>query len=210
MAEFIIDTSLDKLPKVLRNFKDQIPYAASLALNSTGYDVMKGMRLETKEQLTNRNRFTERQVVYTKARKQNLSVEIGTKAWYMEDLIAGGDHTPSNLAGRTTGKAGAIGYLHNGKRYLLIPDEKNRTQSGRLRKQARKNKPFVIEKNERLWLVKRAKKKPLPLIMLGQLIEKTDYDAKTFEWEKPANEIIGQRFQRNWLRSMVKAARTAR
>ena len=123
MAQYTLDTSLDKLPKVLQNFQDQIPFATSLALNATGYDVMKGMRLEVKEQLTNRNRYTERQVVYTKASKRNLVAEIGTKAWYMEDLIAGGNHTASNLSGRTTGKAGEIGYTHNGTQYLLIPDE---------------------------------------------------------------------------------------
>ena len=210
MAQYTLDTSLDKLPKVLQNFQDQIPFATSLALNATGYDVMKGMRLEVKEQLTNRNRYTERQVVYTKANKRNLVTEIGTKAWYMEDLIAGGNHTASNLEGRTTGKAGDIGYVHEGKRYMMIPDEKNSKKSGRLRVQARKNKPFVMKKNGRLFLVKRSGKKALPLIMLGQLIDQTHYKADTFDWENPANDIVGWQFPRNWVRSMVRAARTAK
>ncbi len=211
-----VHTSLDELPRMLRNFGDQIPYAMSIALNETAYGAKVEMEKQINSQLHTRNQFTAkgtRQMPgmrYIKSNKKNLVAKVGTGIWYMRDLVGGGDHTASNVSGRVTGRSGSVGFEYEGKQYLFVPvDSRKNSRGVKLKKLS--SKPFVVKSNNGvLWLVVKDGRSKRKVKALGQLVEKTNYAQETFDWEVPINRYIQAHLGRNFKKAMIRAVRTAR
>lgn len=193
--------TVDDLPKAFKNFRNQMPFAISNALNDTAFEMRKhAIESEFAGDLTIRNRAQARRTTLVKrSTKATMRSELGSTAWYMEDLHDGRTRRPLQ------------GVTHKGKKYLLVPDE--RTETGK-KKSVRgyPDKPFVVKRKKTgsLWLVRRKKKKrAYPLNYIGQLVPRAAYDQGSFSWSEVVNG--SQRvFRRSFNRQMVRAIRTAR
>lgn len=194
----VLKTSLNELPFRLRQFGDQIPYATSLALNNAAFGLMREEKSELRSQLTLRNTWTERGMRVAKANKRTLEAEVGNIRWYMETLIDGGR------------REALVGIKHNGESYLIVPSKEAKTPSGRLRKIPKNKKTFVFEHDDGLLLAYRKTKKRTPLVVVGKLVLKTDYDSKTYNHPDVVTDYIQRNWPKHWLDGMEKAAATAR
>ncbi len=196
-----ISITMDQLPRVVQGFTEQIPFAASQALNDTAFAVKKQMPTMMGDDLTLRNKFTAGgSIRFDKASKTNLVATVGSVAWYTVRNIDGGTTRPER------------GIEHNGKKYLLVPPKGRRNKAGRLKKIRRQlaSKPFVIEaKSGALLLVSRTTDKRYPLFIFGKLEEQTEHEAR-FDWQGEVDAVIEKEFRIAFVSRMVRAARSAR
>lgn len=193
-----VRTSLDDLPRRLQNFGDQIPYATSLALNDAAFGLMREEKSELGKQLTLRNTWTQRGMRVDKANKVNLTAEVGNIRWYVESLIAGGQ------------RKALQGIIHNGQRYLIVPSREFKTATGKLRRIPRSKKAFVFEHNDSLLLAYRKTKKRKPLVIVGRLVLRTEYDANTYDQPDVVTDYLDRHWPKHWLDAMERAAASAR
>ncbi len=192
-----VHTSLDQLPKVLRNFGDQIPFATAMALNETAFDGMRMEKAELDSKLDLKNTWTQRGIRVEKANKRDLTATVGQLRWYVESLVEGGQ------------RRAKLGIVYQGQRYLLVPSQEMKTATGKLKKIKNKN-PFVFRKDDQLFLAYRKGKRRLPLQVVGRLVTETEYQSRTFPRHELWAGFIHQHWERNWRKAMIRAARTAK
>lgn len=197
----VIDISIDELPRHLRGFADQVPFAASRALNDTAFEVKKQMPALMGDDLTLRNKFTAGgSVRFDRADKRNLTATVGSVAWYLPRNIEGGEQKPKQ------------GITFNGKKYLLIPNKDRRNKRGYLKDLPASvtSGAFPIRSGDNLVLVVRrtfrGKERLLPL---GLLVEEAKWES-AFDWDAEVNRVIGNTFPDAFARRMEQAARSAR
>jgi hypothetical protein len=202
MSTVVVNTDLDSLPRALNNFIDQVPFAASVALNQTAFKLSGHKKTQTlPSELTLRNTYTQRGIKHSKSTKHDLTSEVGTNDWYVESLVAGGKRTAKQ------------GYMYQGQRYLIVPSSKVKTKSGKIKKSAFKakgKKSFVIKRGGKLLLVRRKGVKRYPLVYLGFLARETNYDTETLQWTKGERKFIPLTYRQEFRKAMVRAARNAR
>jgi len=97
-----IDKLARKIPKELRS---QVPFATSMALNNTAFEVRKEEMKQVDKKLHNPTRFTKNGFLYKKSSKKNLvaSVLINNRGnqdrtKYMKFQVEGGTRTPEKRA----------------------------------------------------------------------------------------------------------------
>ena len=194
-----VHTSLEDLPRRLRSFGDQIPYATSLALNDAGFGLMREEKSQLGQQITLRNTWTQRGIRVLKSNKSNLQVEVGHTRWYIESLIEGG------------ARHARQGYRYEGKRYLIVPAAGQKTATGKLRRIPSGAEPFVIKEGDHNILAyRKAGGRRSSLVVIGLLVLETDYKAKTYDHEGVAQDYLNQNWPRHWLAGMERAAASAR
>lgn len=198
----IVNISMEQLPRALRNFGDQVPFAASKALNDVAFKARKHIQDELlPNSLTLRNRHTQRGIRVRKATKNTLQAEVGSIDYYSERQVVGSLETPR------------AGFTVDGTRYLLIPHPNRRTASGRLKRlPGNTSKPFAIKtKAGALVLVvrKNIKRRTDNLIPLGLLVTQKQYRRKV-AWDREVDRVIVREWPRAFRSNMVEAARTAR
>lgn len=199
-----VHIDIDQLPKVLSKFYDQVPFAASRALNTVGFKVRaQAISTEFAGDLEIRDKTqAKRTTLVNKATKRDLQVEVGSTAWYMKNLSGGAKRTPIK------------GVEYEGKKYLVMPsDDRTRTTRGKLKKLPKGNsKPFIIRtraKGQLLYVKRKRKKKARPLILIGILVEESLYKRDTFSWRKMTRGVPTI-WEKEFKREMVRAARTAK
>ena len=196
-----ISITVDQLPRVLQGFTEQIPFAASQALNDTAFAVKKQMPTLMGDDLTLRNKFTAGgSIRFDKASKTSLAATVGSVAWYTVRNIEGGITLPER------------GIAYKGKKYLLVPAKGKRTKRGRLKDVGNRlgSRPFVIKaKSGALLLVARLSADRKDLFVFGKLEEQTEHEAR-FDWQGEVDAVIEKEFRVAFVERMVKAARTAR
>lgn len=199
MAEITI--SLDQLPRTLRKFADQVPFAASRALNDTAFSVKKQMPTLMGDDLTLRNKYTAGgSVRVDQSDKHNLEASVGSVAWYLPRNIEGGTSRPRQ------------GIVYKGAKYLVVPNPSRRKKSGRLKDLPKTalSKPFVVETGGELVLVIRQSfRNKVRLLPLGVLIPEAQWEAQ-FDWDREVDKVVGQVFGPSFVKRMVRAARTER
>ena len=196
-----ISITMDQLPRVLQGFTEQIPFAASQALNDTAFAVKKQMPTLMGDDLTLRNKFTAGgSIRFDKASKTSLVATVGSVAWYLPRNIGGGTSKPKQ------------GIVHEGVKYLLVPAKDRRNRAGRLKRlpSTVMGSAFPIRSGDNLILViRRTVRGKSQLLPLGLLIPEAQWEAE-FNWDREVNEVIERVFRQAFVARMVKAARTAR
>ena len=196
-----IPITMDQLPRHLKAFADQVPFAASQALNDTAFAVKRAMPTLMGDDLTLRNKYTAGgSIRFDKANKSNLVATVGSVAWYAVRNIEGGITRPER------------GIKHKGKKYLLVPSKGRRNRAGRLKDvtDTLVSKPFVIKaKSGALLLAARTTDKRYPLFVFGKLEEQTEHEMM-FDWQGEVDAVIEKEFRVAFVRRMDAAARSAR
>ena len=196
-----IRVTMDDLPRHLKGFADQVPFAVSRALNDTAFAVKKKMPVMMGDDLTLRNNYTAGTAIrFDKSHKSNLEAFVGSIAWYALRNVEGGRTIPDK------------GIVYEGKKYLLVPAKGRRNKKGRLKDVSGKlaSKPFVIKANSgALLLVARLSSGRTDLFTFGKLELLTQHDPE-FDWQREVNSTIEKEFSVSFLKNMDKAARTAR
>lgn len=196
-----ISITMDQLPRVLQGFTEQVPFAASQALNDTAFAVKKQMPTLMGDDLTLRNKFTAGgSIRFDKASKTNLVATVGSVAWYLPRNIGGGTSKPKQ------------GIVHEGVKYLLVPAKDRRNRAGRLKRlpSTVMGSAFPIRSGDNLILViRRTVRGKAQLLPLGLLIPEAQWEAQ-FDWDREVNEVIERVFRQAFVKRMVRAARTAR
>ena len=199
MADVNIKLDLEKLPRALQKFQDQVPFAMSNSLNdiaftvkrhvqSTGYDGQINIRSQVQSRRT---------TLVNKSTKNTLRAEVGSTAWYMENLATGGTRTAR------------IGIKLDGKNYLLKPFKENVTKTGRVKKSLFNNKrifAFTSKKGHRILAKGKGKK---GITTIGLLETKFQY-RKRLNIPKSVNPIIKRDWDKEVKKNLIRAARTAR
>ena len=197
-----INTDIDRLPNVLRNYYDQVPFAQAGALNDSVFQIRKdsidsefggGVDLRRKV-------HARRTTLANKADKYSLRAELGTTQWYMETLSEGGR------------RRAAKGVKVGGVKYLWIPGRKWRKANGGIKKiPDGKRFSIVTKKGVRLYMVRTKKdtKRKVGTVSLGVLVSETEYKGM-IDWEAVTTDDFQKLFTRAFKKRMVRAARTAR
>lgn len=219
-----VTTNADELPRALRNFRDQVPFATVGALNDTAFDARKAIQNKAlRTALTLRNKHTERGIRVRKATKQSLEAEVGSIDWYLEDQVTGGRREAN------------FGISINGTKYLAIPAAAvKRTSTGKIPKRLRPGtllgttnisyqdssnrssatpddpKVFLMDLDDgRLVIARRRSKSDPSVQIMWFLVERTAY-RKRVNFKPTVDKVAATKFPRHFRRRMVKAARTAK
>jgi len=197
-----VNISIEQLPRALKNFGDQIPFAASNALNDVAFGAKRFIQDDLlPNNLTLRNQHMRRGIRVEKSTKNTLRAEFGSVDYYSERLVEGSLERPKR------------GFLVDGVRYFLIPNPKRVGKNGNLKKLPRNTTvPFAIKskKGKRVLVVrKKIKRRHNNLILLGLLVTRKQYLQKV-PWDREVDQFIQREWPRAFTKNMVKAARTAR
>lgn len=146
----IDDKQILRLEKDLKLFKRRaLPFATKATLNSAAFDAQKRSRIDLKENLTLRNRWTVQSVRVEQARTLNIrrqASHVGSIEDYMEDQEFGGIKTKGGKEGTpiTTSYAAGQGLKNNNRtrlarkpnRLLNIKLKNNKLRGAKNNKQA--------------------------------------------------------------------------
>ena len=99
-----IDQDLKGFDRFLKNNRKQLPFATSLALNDTGFDVRGSLNKATLGVFDKPTRFTQKAFLTTKSKKTNLVVHVfakdkegGDAARYIRFGVQGGARPPKGF-----------------------------------------------------------------------------------------------------------------
>ena len=99
-----IDQDLKRFDRFLNNNRKQLPFATSLALNDTGFDMRKSFNNATKSAFDKPTKFTQKAFLTTKSKKTNLVVHVfakdiegGDAARYIRFGVQGGARPPKGF-----------------------------------------------------------------------------------------------------------------
>ena len=99
-----IDQDLKRFDRFLNNNRKQLPFATSLALNDTGFDMRKSFNNATKSAFIKPTTFTQKAFLTTKSKKTNLVVHVfakdkegGDAARYIRFGVQGGARPPKGF-----------------------------------------------------------------------------------------------------------------
>lgn len=127
-----IDTSqLNQAKLFLAGIQNQLPYATSVALNKTAFDIQQALKAETQRSFTNPTAYTKNAFRYTKSSKTNLeaSVFADPSRRYFPTEIFGGTRLTKKYEGYIRGLA--QGNLPQGK---LLPTSRILNAAGNPKK----------------------------------------------------------------------------
>ena len=99
-----IDQDFKRFERFLNNNKKQLPYATSLALNDTGFDMRQAFNKGTLTVFNKPTNFTQKAFLTTKSKKRNLIVHVFAKdkqgndaARYLRFGVKGGARPPKGF-----------------------------------------------------------------------------------------------------------------
>ena len=99
-----IDQDLKGFDRFLKNNKKQLPFASSVALNSTGFDIRQALNKGTQGAFDKPTKFTQKAFLTTKSKKTNLVVHVfakdkegGDAARYIRFGVQGGARPPKGF-----------------------------------------------------------------------------------------------------------------
>ena len=99
-----IDQDLKGFDRFLKNNKKQLPFASSVALNSTGFDIRQALNKGTQGAFNKPTKFTQKAFIVTKSKKTNLvahtfAVDKAGKdrARYLRFGVEGGQRPPKGF-----------------------------------------------------------------------------------------------------------------
>jgi hypothetical protein len=174
----------------------QIPFAMSTALNMTAYDARDQLREDLPHYFTIRSRWVSKGIVVTRANKKTLTAEVGSRDAFMERQGHGGIKTGLN--------AGSIAI----PRAIRKTKAQKTTQSrwpGRL---IAKGNHIVLDLKSGDKGVFRIYKRKPPKLMY--VLRKTLKVEKNWPFDIQVWIAVKKNWERNQLRAMVKALKTAK
>ena len=99
-----IDQDLKGFDRFLKNNKKQLPFASSVALNSTGFDIRQALNKGTLGAFDKPTKFTQKAFLTTKSKKTNLVVHVFAvdkagkdRARYLRFGVQGGQRPPKGF-----------------------------------------------------------------------------------------------------------------
>jgi hypothetical protein len=172
--------------------KQQIPFAAAQAINSTLFDVMKAEKVQMPKKLDRPTPFTMKAFKINKAKKTELvgDIHITPERWkYLKYVVDGGTRTGNIGVPTKNAKLNKYGNIPMRRKGLI------------------KNKKQFIQKIGNVSGVWERSKSGTKLIVA---FEKSVTYEPQFPFKKIADGVARKKFQRNFKRSLAKALATAR
>ena len=188
----VIRKSLSRLQK------KQIPFAASLAINATLFDIRKAEVAQIYKKLDRPTKFTAKGFLVNKSRKTNLtgSIEIPANRWkYMKYQVEGGTRTRNVIVPTNASKLNVYGNIKG-----------IWSGSGSKKTFTKAKKKYVNKQG--VWQKTGGKRNP-QVKLIAAFVRSARYK-KRFPFYKIAEGVTHSRFKKNLMRKLAYALRTAR
>ena len=102
--ELTIDQDLKGFDRFLNNYKDQLPFASSVAINNTAFDIRTALNKGTLGAFDRPTKFTQKAFLVTKSKKNNLVAHTFAqdqagkdRARYLRYGVKGGQRIPKGF-----------------------------------------------------------------------------------------------------------------
>jgi hypothetical protein len=179
-----------------KRIAQQIPFAMSTALNMTAYDARDQLREDLPHYFTIRSKWVSKGIVVTRANKNTLTAEVGSRDAFMKRQAHGGIKTALD--------AGSIAIPKAIRRHKGQKTTQSRWP-GRL---FAKGNHFLMELKSGDQGVFRVYKRKPPKLMY--VLQKTVKVQKNWPFDVQVWIAVTKNWERNQLRAMVKALKTAK
>ena len=218
-----IDQDLKGFDRFLKNNKKQLPFASSVALNSTGFDIRQALNKGTQGAFDKPTKFTQKAFLTTKSKKTNLVVHVfakdkegGDAARYIRFGVQGGARPPKGFEKYFEGLPNDRSLGMN--IYFMPTREMKRDSFGNIsRANLKKVSASVIAGTSFIGTPKGGnrpagiyeRKKGTLIAKFITTTSKPRYDAR-LNLQQIGDNVINRRFKEHFNKAMTKAIATAK
>ena len=217
-----IDQDLKRFDRFLNNYRKQLPFASSVALNNTGFDIRQALNKGTLGAFDKPTTFTQKAFLTTKSKKTNLVVHVFAKdkegsdaARYLRFGVQGGARPPKGFERYFSG-------LPNDgttARYFMPTRQTKRDGKGNITRPTLKKLSTRVTNNTAFIGTPRNSTRPPGLYvreknnkLLAKFITTSSKPTYTgrFNIEAIAGKVVQRRFNQHFDKAMSKAIATAK
>tara|TARA_R100000458_G_scaffold31750_1_gene29135 strand:+ start:235 stop:906 length:672 start_codon:yes stop_codon:yes gene_type:complete len=217
-----IDQDLKGFERFTKNYRKQLPFASSVALNSTGFDIRQALNKGTLGAFDKPTTFTQKAFLTTKSKKTNLVVHVFAKdkegsdaARYLRFGVQGGARPPKGFERYFSGlpNDGTI------DRYFMPTRQTKRDGKGNITRPTLKKLSTRVTNGTAFIGTPRNSTRPPGLYvreknnkLLAKFITTSTKPTYTgrFNIEAIANKVVQRRFNQHFDKAMSKAIATAK
>ena len=218
-----IDQDLKGFDRFLKNNKKQLPFASSVALNSTGFDIRQALNKGTQGAFDKPTKFTQKAFLTTKSKKTNLVVHVfakdkegGDAARYIRFGVQGGARPPKGFEKYFEGlpNDGTLGM----NVYFMPTREIKRDSFGNISRANLKKISASVTSGTSFIGTPKGGTRPAGIYerkkgkLIAKFITTTSKPTYTgrFNIEAIASEVVQRRFDQHFNKAMSKAISTAK
>ena len=217
-----IDQDLKRFDRFLNNNRKQLPFATSLALNDTGFDMRQAFNKGTLSVFNKPTSFTQKAFLTTKSKKTNLIVHVFAKdkdgsdaARYLRFGVQGGARPPKGFERYFAGlpNDGSI----EGNTYFMPTRQTKRDGKGNITRSTLKKLSARVSSGTAFIGTPKGGNRPPGIyvrekksVLLAKFITTTRKPTYTgrFNIETIAEKVIKRRFNEHFSKAMKKAIET--
>jgi hypothetical protein len=217
-----IDQDLKGFERFTKNYRKQLPFASSVALNSTGFDIRQALNKGTLGAFDKPTTFTQKAFLTTKSKKTNLVVHIFAKdkegsdaARYLRFGVQGGARPPKGFERYFSGlpNDGSI------DRYFMPTKQTKRDGKGNITRPTLKKLSTRVTTGTAFIGTPRNSTRPPGLYvreknnkLLAKFITTSSKPTyrRRFNIEAIAGKVVQRRFNQHFDKAMSKAIATAK
>jgi len=217
-----IDQDLKGFERFTKNYRKQLPFASSVALNSTGFDIRQALNKGTLGAFDKPTNFTQKAFLTTKSKKTNLVVHVFAKdkegsdaARYLRFGVQGGARPPKGFERYFSGlpNDGTI------ERYFMPTRQIKRDGKGNITRATLKKLSTRVTTDTAFIGTPRNSTRPPGLYvreknnkLLAKFITTSSKPTYTgrFNIEAIAGKVVQRRFNQHFDKAMSKAIATAK
>tara|TARA_R100000781_G_scaffold68426_3_gene43083 strand:+ start:1146 stop:1811 length:666 start_codon:yes stop_codon:yes gene_type:complete len=215
-----VDQDLTGFDRFLKNNKKQLPFATSLALNDTGFDMRNAFNKGTLSVFNQPTRFTQKAFLTTKSKKTNLVVHVFAKnkdgsdaARYLRFGVQGGARPPKGFEKYFSGlkNDGTLGSY-------FLPSKAKTDGFGNVTRATLKRISNKVQNNKAFIGTPRNSSRPAGIYerdgnkLITQFVsvdQRPTYTGR-FNLQTIGDKVINRRFNQHFNKAMTKAIATAK
>lgn len=218
--ELTIDQDFKRFERFINNNKKQLPFATSLALNDTGFDMRNAFNKGTLSVFNAPTSFTQKAFLTTKSKKRNLIVHVFAKdkagsdaARYLRFGVQGGARPPKGFEKYFSGlkNDGTLGSY-------FIPSNVKRDGFGNVTRATLKKISSKVSSNKAFIGTPRNSSRPAGIYerdgdkLITRFVSVNNRPTYTgrFNLQTIGDKVIRRRFEQHFNKAMTKAIATAR
>jgi len=219
-----IDQDLKGFDRFLKNNRKQLPFATSLALNDTGFDMRQAFNKGTLSAFNKPTNFTQKAFLTTKSKKTNLIVHVFAKdkdnsdaARYLRFGVQGGARPPKGFERYFAGlpNDGSI----SGNSYFMPTRQTKRDGKGNITRSTLKKISARVSSGTAFIGTPKGGNRPPGIyvrekksVLLAKFITTTRKPTYTgrFNLQVIGDKVINRRFNQHFNKAMSKAIATAK
>ena len=218
--ELTVDQDFKRFDRFINNNKKQLPFATSLALNNTGFDMRNAFNKGTMSAFNKPTKFTQKAFLTTKSKKNNLVVHVFAKdkegsdaARYLRFGVKGGTRPAKGYEKYFSGlpNDGTIDTY-------FLPSKAKTDGFGNVTRATLKRISSAVQSNKAFIGTPRNSSRPAGIyerkgdVLITQFITVSSRPSYTgrFNLQNIGDKVIRRRFEQHFNKAMTKAIATAR